>query len=132
MSSFLKTFKVSETAKFFSGQRRNAWVKDGAVCVYLRLSQRYVNGTAVTTFEIANINVVESKQNNGHFKAWYDKAEFMAQLAGIQAMYVENVLNPVMDGICLRRGFQLHHKSGANCYVKVFPCPTSTPFIPAV
>ena len=81
-----------------------AWVKEGHVEAYLRVTKRVWDGKYVDTIDFASGEVPESKQGNGHFTRFLIKLEEWADDLD-RALYFENVINPILEGMLVRRGY---------------------------
>ena len=104
--------------KFLASTHRNDWVLAPGIKVYVRKGQRYVDDVAVKTLDIANVEVVTSRRGKGVFSSWYADAMRACRQAGIEYVYVENVLSPVLVSFCQRHGFVTHGCGRAPSFIK--------------
>ena len=91
--------------KFLEGPARNAWTVNGPVRAYVRKSLRPYVGGKLHCLDIASVEVEESQRGKWRFADWYEIAEAAAKKHGLNGIYVESVMNPIMEGFCERHGF---------------------------
>lgn len=97
------------------GTKFNAWRTDGPLEVYLRITQRYINRRIVKTIDLATINVIEDKQNQGVFRRFLSGMEALAEDLD-RVIYIENVLNPRFAEFFRRRGYTEIDTDGVPCF----------------
>lgn len=71
---------------------------------YLRLTKHYFHGMK-TTVDLASISIHPPYQSQGYFKALLQAAEEFAASHHIEAVYVESVLNPIVDRYLRKVGY---------------------------
>jgi len=95
----------------------NEWISDDKMQVYVRKAIRYLDESKVTVLDIANIIVEEKDQGSGLFTNLIREAE---RLNPWQGMFIENVLNPILEEWCIRHNWKLHPLYGPPpCYYKM-------------
>lgn len=87
---------------------RNAWLKYGPLEVYIRKSE--IPTELGRNLQIANVSVPERDQQHGHFTRFLDHIESYAKENKWDSVYVENILNPVLERFLLKRGYTLFKK----------------------
>lgn len=101
------------------------WIGDGVISVYLRFGHHSFDGETLTdSLDIANVDVAERHQKQGHFTRFLALAE---RLNPWPVLYLENVHNPVLLPLVERSGF-VPHPSLSACFFK----KTANPAEPAV
>lgn len=72
--------------------------------VYLRITQRHIEGKIENTLDLSSVEVGEDYQKKGYFSVLLDVFE---QVANNQRryVYVESVLNPVLEAKLLKSGY---------------------------
>lgn len=84
--------------------RFHHWFEIKSMQVYLRMTQRSLEGKIRPTFDIANIEVREPYQRQGIFSEFLIGMELLAGKYG-KAIYVENVSNPILQRFLIKRGY---------------------------
>jgi hypothetical protein len=97
---------------FVNGQKRNAWLSDKKIQVYVRKSHRLINGMLVKTFDIANVTAHPKGQ--GHFTEFLAMAETLGF-----PVYVESVLNKRLESFLIRKGYEVVPGSNPTCLIKL-------------
>lgn len=101
--------------EFLSGRVRSTWVQEGYASVYLRKSQRYVEGRVVTALDIANIVVDPICWRMGvcteTFRVLHSNNPY-------QITYVENVLNNYLFDHLKKAGYILLPHKYDRCFYK--------------
>ncbi len=80
----------------------NRWLETKKIKVYVRRSQRLINGSQFTCFDIANINVKESQRGKGIFTEFLNKAHEMNPW---EVTYIENVNDERFRKFFEKQGF---------------------------
>lgn len=106
----------TELFKFMESNLRNAWIEYPDMKVYVRKGVHLFADKRHDTFDIANVEVMETSRGNGRFTAWLDMAETMAEEEGFEAIYVENLLNRMLAGFLERRGYTKTGDVQLPCY----------------
>lgn len=102
---------------FIESSTRNTWLHLPTISVYVRKSKRIHEGRLFACLDIANISVEPDRQQQGVFGNWFKQAELLAQ-QHFEAIYVESVINPVMEEFCLRHGFNRCDDNLSRNYIK--------------
>lgn len=90
---------------FLNSSLRNTWIKYPNFEVYVRKGYHLLEGKQAITFDVANIHVHEEARGKGIFSTWLDMVETMAHEEGFDAVYVENLLNPLLANFLVRAGY---------------------------
>jgi N-acetylglutamate synthase-like GNAT family acetyltransferase len=92
---------------FLLGSNRNCWLNYPDFHVYVRKGYHRINqaNPVSMTFDIANIDVEARQRGKGIFTDWLTLVERETKSAGLEAVYVENVLNPRLADFLTRRGY---------------------------
>lgn len=91
---------LTEAGRSPLGQGR-AWIGDGPLVAYIRVSQRFVNGRRTAMLELANIAVEPSQRRKGHAKRLIDLL-----LKQDLPLFVENVSHDGLRAYLDSLGFQ--------------------------
>ena len=95
MKDFLKFVQ-----EFLKGSERNKWFESDLCNVYLRKSQRFVEGKMSSFLDVANCTVFE--QRKGTF------TNILNELKKLDTnLYIESVLNPAVTKTGLKCGFKI-------------------------
>jgi len=97
-----------------------AWVKEGPIACYVRITARYVNGDMTHTIDLANIQVEERQQGKGHFTAWLAHVEALARKHH-RTVYVELVHNARLQHFLERRGYTRLPNPGTSPHYVLAP-----------
>jgi hypothetical protein len=89
---------------------RNAWLSFGPLEVYIRKSE--IPTELGRNLQIANVSVPAQEQQHGHFTRFLDMIETYARDNQWDSVYVENVLNPVLERFLLKHGYDVFKKHG--------------------
>jgi GNAT superfamily N-acetyltransferase len=124
-ASKLETPKLSTKAPdgtpdiqaFLSSGKRNEWISGDKMSVYVRNARHALGGALVHCFDIANIKVDEGWQNTGIFTQWLDYVE--SSVKGVDAIYVESILNPILVPFLEKRGYLHEDVGGVPCMYKL-------------
>jgi len=76
---------------------KNAWLYLPCGAFYFRLTRHVCAGKAASTIDLANFSIAPAFQSKGYFKMLIWALEQYAINNGIQAVYFESVLNPIVD-----------------------------------
>ena len=121
LQSFLSKTKPKSTSK-------NEWVTFEDAEVYVRISQRFMDGKRVGSIEVANVTR-ESRSDNVEYNPNVKSTGFMRRLYDIVEDYAENyslvvyaesVLNEFLPGWLERRGYHRVSMSNPPSYYKFF------------
>lgn len=102
--------------EFLSSQQRTAWLSEPGIRIYARKGNRMFDGFVTACLDVANVEVEESMQRRGIFKAWLSKAEDLA-VGRFGCVMVENVQNEHLPAYLLRCGY-VALLNVPKCYVK--------------
>jgi hypothetical protein len=94
------------------------WFDYAYIEVYIRVNQRIIDGQLVRTLELSNVEVQESMRGQHRFSRLLDGMMALARQRG-ESLLVENVINDIVRGAVLRRGFTDYQGNGQN-YIKHF------------
>lgn len=84
--------------------RGRAWIVVPGLQVYVRLTQRYLNGQLWDTLDLATLQADEP--GSGALSTWMPEVESFADDMS-RIIYVENVINERLRDWLERRGYQL-------------------------
>lgn len=106
---------MSALRDFIKSNQRSAWVHSKDISVYLRKSQRVVNGKMLSALDIASIDVEKESQGKGIFTAFLVEAESL----GVP-IFIENVLTRKFSEFFRKRGYtEIGSNDGlAPCFFK--------------
>jgi hypothetical protein len=116
--AFKKEFGAT-LQEFLTIRKRNYWIEVGPVRVYARETFRVLNETRYSTFDIGAVSVECADQEKGYFKATVAIIIDMITVCGIEAVYIENVLNERLEKYLIRDGWTLHMIGGIPSYYKL-------------
>jgi GNAT superfamily N-acetyltransferase len=88
--------------------------------VYVRRGTHMIERQVTLCLDIANIEVEEECQGQGLFTAWLAYAEQMAELRGLKAVFVENIMNKRLIPFLFRRGYS-EQEGDRSCMYKIVP-----------
>lgn len=83
---------------------RSSWKHGKEGKIYLRASRRLLGGKVLDTIDLATVELHEEFWGKGVFSQVLAQVERKAAEHG-RAVFVENVLNPIIDGALRRRGY---------------------------
>ena len=94
--------------------RRNVWIVDEAMDIYLRKSSRVVEGKGYNFIDFASIEV--TKQGEGFFTAFL--AEFR-KMYPTKNIFVESILNKRFAEFLVKKGFTIipNHEPQIDAYL---------------
>lgn len=90
-------------SKFLQGAQRNAWLYEDALRVYVRKGRRILDGTLVSTLDVASVEAYE--RGKGAFTTWLAEAEEEARSHGL-IVFAESILEPRLIGFFTKRGYR--------------------------
>lgn len=96
------------------------WIesKEFGYQIYLRITNRHINGEQVKSIDIANVEVEESRQNQGVFSAILFACEEEAKRRKC-FVFVESILNPILMQSLKNKGYA-SVENLENCLYKDF------------
>lgn len=90
--------------QFLSSKCRNLWLGDGVTKLYLRKSQRVLEGRSMRCLDLGTIEVTkETDHGKGHAKA---AIALLQQLNPFEALFIENAIHPVLSDALKRWGWR--------------------------
>ena len=95
--------------EFVNDEERNRWLEVGESHIYVRKSQRFLEGQTYKCFDIANVEI--ENKNEGIFSGFLQK---VLDKYNRNNFYVESILNPAMNHILEKSGFK--YKDEQNMY----------------
>lgn len=102
--------KTDTVAEFLRGPSGNSWLHMPHVDVFVRKGYHVVDDEAISTFDIANIQVDLSRQGQGYFTRFLEHVETLLDdpaLCGlIKGVYLENVYSDRFANKLIKMGFQ--------------------------
>ena len=89
---------------FLNGQKRNLWLQDSEIEIYVRKSKRYLGHPPemIDVLDIATISVVEEEQNKGRFTRFL----LFVQEVYLGNLFIENVQTQKFANFFRRLGWQ--------------------------
>ena len=90
--------------QFLQGPRRNEWITDGPMRVYIRKANHIIAGALIRTLDVASVSVDPDARRRGVFSLWLAGAEKLAREQGL-VVRVESILNPHLSRFLSRRGY---------------------------
>ena len=102
---------------FLESGRRNAWIREPGLSIYVRHGERWISRTAgrVECLDISSVSA--DKLGDGKFTAFLLRAEEEARLRGL-AVFVENVLTPRFAAFFRSRGYSEINDTEPLCFIK--------------
>jgi len=88
--------------EFLESDLKNAWIENSKLRVYLRKGFHSIDGEIVSTLDVANVVVPESKRNQGIFRDFMREVEMTGY-----SVFVESVLNDWLPRALERRGYRV-------------------------
>ena len=95
----------------------NAWLDDNQLKVYVRITERYLDGERLPSIDIANVEVVRELRGNGIFAGVLADIEQIAQDTG-RIVYVESILEPRLERFLQQRGYEEVPKAMPPCWFR--------------
>lgn len=90
--------------------RGNEWLETDTIRVYVRHSERFLNGTLVKTIDIANVIVNVEYQSTGIFR------DFILYCESLGNVYVEQVLSKNLETMLIKHGYTQHETNKESWY----------------
>jgi N-acetylglutamate synthase-like GNAT family acetyltransferase len=99
---------VSQMLDFWSGPKRNTWLENSYLKIYVRKGYHYIENQTETCFDLANVEVLEEYRSLGIFQAVLERIliEFQGEI-----IFAESILNKRLIPFFRRYGF---HKANEN------------------
>lgn len=85
---------------------RNIWIRERDIDVYVRRSNRIIDGNLVSCLDIASVEVNEKRRGQGTFKAFLNRVEKAAASMN-REVFVESILEPRLLQFLLKRNYIL-------------------------
>jgi hypothetical protein len=96
---------------------RSTWIYERDIQVYVRRSNRHIDGNLVSCLDIASVEVNEDRRGQGMFKAFLNRFEKAAALMN-REVFVESILEPRLLQFLLKRNYTLIPNSIPPCVHK--------------
>lgn len=104
-----KTAETVGIAGFIQSEQRNQWVREGHASVYLRRSHRLVEGRMLPFLDLGSIEVDEEERGKGELHRVLER-----MIGTGMNIYVERILSPEVEHVCLKMGFTYHTNEELN------------------
>jgi N-acetylglutamate synthase-like GNAT family acetyltransferase len=117
---------MNELKNFLDSTARNSWVFDPKrnVQVYVRRSFRVIDGQMIeNVLDIANVVVRPHLRGCKRFTRLMSFIEQTAPLYGVQMIFIENVIEPRLNGFFRERRYRRIAGSEPYCYFKMLEKP---------
>lgn len=98
---------------------RNTWIRERDINVYVRRSNRIIDGNLVSCLDIASVEVNEKRRGQGMFKSFLNRVE-KAAASMDREVFVESILEPRLLQFLLKRDYTLVPNSIPPCVHKKF------------
>lgn len=99
--------------EFLAGPLRNAYLGPEGLTLYARKSSRLWQGAVLPCLDVATVELHPALRGLGVGKRVFDRIEALAR-AYRRCVYVENVLNPVLEQLLLKRGIYASYEREAG------------------
>lgn len=96
---------------------RNIWIRERDIKVYVRRSNRIIDGNLVSCLDIASVEINERRRGQGIFKAFLNRVEKAAASMN-REVFVESILEPRLLQFLLKRDYTLVPNSIPPCVHK--------------
>lgn len=98
----------SQIDEFMESSRRNTYVSDDILRVYIRKGHHLITNEMLDTFDVANISTIDPEhQGKGYFKA------FMLYVESFKIpVFVECIHNPILVDMLAKNGYTIVHQYG--------------------
>lgn len=97
---------------------RNTWIYERDIEVYVRRSNRVIDGNLVSCLDIASVEVRENRRGQGLFKAFLHRFEVEAAKMN-RRVFVESILEPRLLQFLLKQNYILIPNSIPPCVYKI-------------
>jgi hypothetical protein len=87
--------------EFLRSNLRNSYIRENHMEVYVRKSTRLIKGEWIQFIDVANVTVEWDFRSKGIFTGFLKSLIFDYEFN----IYVESILNPIVERICLNLGF---------------------------
>lgn len=101
----------SALPEFLAGRARAAHIGSQGLTLYMRKSFRLWQGGAIPCLDVGSIELQPTLRGAGVGKRIFDRIEAVAR-GDKRCVYVENVLNPVLERLLLNRGIYVPYTHG--------------------
>lgn len=113
---------IRELEQFMQSKKTIDWICGDTISVYMRKSKRFITddlkeNSFQSCLDIANIQVDEEHQGKGIFKSFI---VHVSEKYCDTNLYVESILNPIVEKVCLSLGFDYIDCDGEQqmCMIK--------------
>lgn len=102
---------VSQILNFWTGPKRNTWLQNPYLKVYVRKGNHYIENKIEKCLDIANVEVTEEYRGLGIFQAVLERIliEFKGEI-----IYVESILNEDLIPFLKRYNFKIVNENGID------------------
>jgi hypothetical protein len=101
---------------FLAGRQRSKWIELPGLRVYARKSSRLFQESLIDCLDIGAVEVDEGLRGRGVFREFLGVFEKVAEASG-RTVYVENVMNPLLDSMLRRRQYTpIHDAVHCACF----------------
>ena len=99
--------------------KRNGWIENDKIKVYVRRTARYLSGVKTDTLEIGAVEVHKGKdRRKGEFKRFLNRFE-EAAFSEERTVYVENVMDKFLQDFLERQGYKrIGEDTDSVCFTK--------------
>ncbi len=120
VETFQKIFEAIPLKEPRYGPIFRGWIENSSFGykIYLRITNRHINGKQVKSIDIANVEVEESKQNQGVFSSILFACEEEAKRRKC-FVFIESILNPIFMLSLKKKGYA-PVENLENCLYKDF------------
>lgn len=111
--------------EFMESKAKNIWVNEGRNAFYVRKGKHVINKEVQNTLDLANIDVAEEETLQTAFEIhnFINLCEQTAKDNNL-TFYVENVLNPKLEGYLKRRKYESDNNMPAPSFSISFSKPS--------
>jgi hypothetical protein len=100
--------------EFLSSNKRNAWIEEPGLEIYVRRTIRFLGSRKVEILDIANVSA--EKPGQGYFTEFLSHAEVITNSLGI-SIYIENIMDERFEHFFIKRGYKKVTKEYPPSYV---------------
>jgi hypothetical protein len=91
------------------------YFKEYHLNIYIRITNRYINGKFVNIIDLSTIEIEESFRNKGYFTKFLIYVELIATEYN-RLIYVESILNSILMDFLLNRGYLVANMDTYSLY----------------
>ena len=93
---------------------RNTWIYERDISIYVRRSQRFIDGKVIPCLDIGSVEVIEKHRGIGIFTSFLNRFEEAAKKLN-RAVFVESILEPRLVSFLNRREYTNYRLSTDLC-----------------